>query len=104
MALYEIKCGNGGCAHNVDGHCDCDGEFEVTTITLDAQGCSGSMNSDTSLGGTVAAKGQPLTAEQQRIKELEAQVKRLEEEKSILKKATALLMSDEEKGNGDEPE
>ena len=40
-------------------------------------------------------KGKPLTPEQQRIRELEAQVKRLEEEKSILKKATALLMSDE---------
>ena len=36
-----------------------------------------------------------LTAEQQRIQELEAQVNRLEREKSILKKATALLMSDE---------
>lgn len=36
-----------------------------------------------------------LTAEQQRIQELEAQVSRLEREKSILKKATALLMSDE---------
>ena len=36
-----------------------------------------------------------LTPEQQRIQELEAQVNRLEREKSILKKATALLMSDE---------
>ena len=44
-------------------------------------------------------KGQPLTLEQRRIKELEAQVKRLEEEKSILKKATALLMSDEIKSS-----
>ena len=36
-----------------------------------------------------------LTTEQQRIQQLEAQVKRLEQEKTILKKATALLMSDE---------
>jgi transposase-like protein/ferredoxin len=36
-----------------------------------------------------------LTIEQQRIQELERQVRRLEQEKSILKKATALLMSDE---------
>lgn len=36
-----------------------------------------------------------LTPEQQRIQELEKQVKRLELEKDILKKATALLMSDE---------
>lgn len=36
-----------------------------------------------------------LTPEQQKIQELEAQIKRLEQEKSILKKATALLMSDE---------
>lgn len=36
-----------------------------------------------------------LTPEQQRIQELEARVKELETEKQILKKATALLMSDE---------
>ena len=36
-----------------------------------------------------------LTPEQKRIQELEERVKRLEREKSILKKATALLMSDE---------
>ena len=36
-----------------------------------------------------------LTPEQQRIQELEERVDRLEREKSILKKATALLMSDE---------
>ena len=44
-------------------------------------------------GVTPTAKA--LTPDQQRIQELEAQVKRLEREKSILKKATALLMSDE---------
>ncbi len=43
----------------------------------------------------VTPKSKALTADQQRIQELEAQVKRLEREKSILKKATALLMSDE---------
>ncbi len=36
-----------------------------------------------------------LTPEQLRIQELEARVNRLEREKTILKKATALLMSDE---------
>ena len=36
----------------------------------------------------------PLTSEQQRIRELEKQVCRLEEQNTILKKATALLMSD----------
>jgi transposase len=36
-----------------------------------------------------------MTPEQKRIQELEAQVKRLEQEKDILKKASALLMSDE---------
>ena len=36
-----------------------------------------------------------LTPDQQRIQELEARVNRLEREKTILKKATALLMSDE---------
>ncbi len=36
-----------------------------------------------------------LTPEQRKIQELEARVNRLEREKSILKKATALLMQDE---------
>lgn len=46
-------------------------------------------------GGTTPSS-KALTPEQQRIKELEARVKRLEQEKFILKKATtALLMSDE---------
>jgi transposase len=40
-------------------------------------------------------KSKALTPEQQRIQELEARIKRLETEKRILKKATALLMSDE---------
>ncbi|SFI26254.1 transposase [Modicisalibacter xianhensis] len=43
----------------------------------------------------VTPKSKALTPEQQRIQELEAQVHRLEREKAILKKATALLMSDE---------
>lgn len=42
----------------------------------------------------VSPKASPLTAEQQRICELEKQVRRLEEHNTILKKATALLMSD----------
>ncbi len=36
----------------------------------------------------------PLTAEQRKIRELENRIKRIEMEKEILKKATALLMSD----------
>lgn len=44
-------------------------------------------------GETPTAKA--LTPEQQKIQELEARINRLEREKSILKKATALLMSDE---------
>jgi len=36
-----------------------------------------------------------LTPEQQKIQELEARINRLEREKSILKKATALLMAEE---------
>lgn len=35
----------------------------------------------------------PITPEQQHIRELEKQVRRLEEQNTILKKATALLMS-----------
>lgn len=45
-------------------------------------------------GGTTP-KAKALTSEQQRIQELEARINRLEREKAILKKATALLMSDE---------
>ena len=43
----------------------------------------------------VTPKAKAFTDEQRRIQELESQVRRLEQEKSILKKATALLMSDE---------
>lgn len=45
--------------------------------------------------GGATPKSKALTTEQQRIQELEAQVNRLEREKAILKKATALLMVDE---------
>jgi transposase len=38
--------------------------------------------------------GSAMTPDQRRIKELERQMKRVELEKEILKKATALLMSD----------
>ena len=48
---------------------------------------------DERVGITPTAKA--LTPEQQWIQELEKRVKHLELEKSILKKATALLMSDE---------
>jgi len=44
-------------------------------------------------GGT-SPKATPMTPEQQRIRELEKKVRRIEEENQILKKATALLMSD----------
>ncbi len=43
----------------------------------------------------VTPKSNAMTPDQQRIQELEQRVNRLEREKSILKKATALLMSDE---------
>ena len=45
--------------------------------------------------GTTTPSAKAMTPDQQRIQELEKQVKRLELEKTILKKATALLMSDE---------
>jgi transposase len=43
----------------------------------------------------ITPKSKALSPDQQRIQELEARVNRLEREKAILKKATALLMSDE---------
>ncbi len=42
----------------------------------------------------IPGSGVPLTAEQQEIRELKKQIKRKELENEILKKATALLMSD----------
>ncbi|MBP9955909.1 MAG: transposase [Pseudomonas sp.] len=39
-------------------------------------------------------KSKAMTAEQQRIQELEARIRKIERENDILKKATALLMSD----------
>lgn len=41
-----------------------------------------------------ALKGEALTPEQREIQELKRKLRRSEEEKEILKKATALLMSD----------
>ena len=45
-------------------------------------------------GGTTPICSKALTPEHQRIQELEARIRRIEREKDILKKATALLMSD----------
>ena len=42
----------------------------------------------------VTPQAKAITPDQQRIQELEARVERLEREKAILKKATALLMSE----------
>ena len=44
--------------------------------------------------GITPIASKALTPEQQRIQALEQQVRKLEREKEILKKATALLMSD----------
>lgn len=44
--------------------------------------------------GQTPTKGKAITPEQQRIQELEAKLRKVEREKEILKKATALLMSD----------
>ena len=44
--------------------------------------------------GITPAGSRALTEEQQRIQALEARVRKLEREKDILKKASALLMSD----------
>lgn len=46
------------------------------------------------LRGVTPTGSKALTPDQQRIQELEAKIKRIEREKEILKKATALLMSD----------
>ncbi len=43
----------------------------------------------------ITPKSKALTPEQHRIKELEARIDRLEREKTILKKATALLMAEQ---------
>lgn len=45
--------------------------------------------------GGVTPQGKALTPEQQKIQALEARISRLELEKSILKKATALLISED---------
>lgn len=44
--------------------------------------------------GITPKVGKALTADQRHIQALEAKIKRVEREKDILKKATALLMSD----------
>ena len=45
--------------------------------------------------GGLTPQATALSPEQRKIQELEARINRLEREKAILKKATALLMSDE---------
>jgi len=45
-----------------------------------------------------AITANPMTPDQIKIMELEKKIRRIEEEKEILKKATALLMSDSMKG------
>lgn len=54
----------------------------IDQLTIERSGCTPSKN-------------KALTPEQQRIQQLEARIRHLEIEKDILKKATALLMSDE---------
>jgi transposase len=48
--------------------------------------------------GGLETKASPITPDLRRIKELEREVKNLKLEKEILKKATALLMSDSMNG------
>ena len=50
-------------------------------------------------GGITPVGSKVITPDQQRIQALEAQIKRIEREKEILKKATALLMSDSMKSS-----
>ena len=45
-------------------------------------------------GGLTPQGSKALTPEHQRIQELEAKIRRIERENDIIKKATALLMSD----------
>lgn len=45
--------------------------------------------------GGITPKSKAMTADQQQIQALEARIRELEAEKRILKKATALLMSDD---------
>ena len=42
----------------------------------------------------ISPQATPMTPDQLRIRDLEKKIRRIEEEKEILKKATALLMSD----------
>ncbi len=44
--------------------------------------------------GEITPKATPMTPDQLKIRELEKKIKRIEMEKEILKKATALLISD----------
>lgn len=44
--------------------------------------------------GQTPVRSRAMTPDQQRIQELEARIRKIEREKEILKKATALLMSD----------
>ena len=47
----------------------------------------------------ITPQATPMTPDQLKIRELEKKIRRIEEEKEILKKATALLMSDSMRGS-----
>ena len=89
-----------------------DSEFkiEIASLVLDQgltiqQACEASETGPTAVRrwvkqlreerlGQVSKGTRPITAEQQKIAELEARIKRLEEDKEILKKATAFFVQD----------
>jgi transposase len=52
----------------------------------------------TERNGSYTGAAMPMTPDQRKIRELERKIQRIETEKDILKKATALLMSDSMNG------
>lgn len=85
-------------------------KLEATSLVLDQGYSVPEANRSLDVGETVLRRwvqqlqsertgitpiSKALTPEQQKIQELEARINRLEREKAILKKATALLMADE---------
>ena len=75
-------------------------KLEAACLVLDKgysiqEACHSLDIGETALRRWVQQLERERNGEQQKIQELEARVNRLEREKSILKKATALLMSEE---------
>ena len=69
-------------------------EFKCEAVSLVVDRGYSITQACEAMGGATPVVGKAITPEQLRIQALEAQIRKIEREKNILKEATALLMSE----------